>query len=108
MLAKQLQAIAHGLILASVMLALIAAAMWLKSGSIEQSALAQTKPNPAKGEGVPDAGKQRFDMIDQLQEINRHLTDIDRNLRDGSYTLQAVDPKGSSKAAARDAAGGGR
>jgi hypothetical protein len=128
MMAKQLQIIAHGLILTSIMLGLIAAALWLRPAPMEPSAQAATsmtdfdtgwrgtKAKPAtttvaqsgsvktststtKAEGgIPDAGKQRYDMIDQLQDINRHLVDLERGLRDGSFTVQSVD-KNAAKAA---------
>jgi hypothetical protein len=110
---KHLQTIAHGLILTSIMLGLIAAALWLKSGPLESSAQAALSPiAPAKSAtstregGAPDAGKQRYEIIDQLVEINRHLVDIERGLRDGAYTVQANDVKGSARAAARDAGDG--
>jgi len=98
MLARHLQTIAHGLILTSIMLGLIAAALWLKSGPLESTAQAELKASPPRGEGIPDAGKQRYDMIDQLTEINRHLADIEKGLRSGAYSFQVVDPKASARA----------
>jgi len=123
MLIKHLQTIAHGLILTSIMLALIAAALWLKSGPVEPAAQAQTiiSENPFRtraadppvsgtqprggvsGGGVPDSGAQRIETIEQLQEINRHLADIEKGLRSGAYTIQV--PESKAAAAARAAKG---
>jgi hypothetical protein len=91
---KYLQMIAHGLVLVALMLALIAAALWLRAEPMESRAQAQTQPPSA---GIPDTAKQRQDQIVQLQEINKHLIDIEKGLRDGSYSVTALETKEAAK-----------
>lgn len=101
---KQLQAIAHGLILVAVMLGAIAAALWLKSDGLESKVQAQGRANAAAREdgGVPDSGKQRLMTIEQLESLNRRIADLERGFREGAYVIQTIEPKAGPKAAARN------
>jgi len=44
------------------MLALIAAALWFKTGPLESQALARLKAPSTDSPGIPDSGKQRQEM----------------------------------------------
>jgi hypothetical protein len=97
MMEKHLQTIAHGLILVAIMLGLIAGALWMRSGSLESSAQAQTRA-PDADNGVLDAGKQRVETLNQLKDLNRQLAEIQRGLRDGTFSVQTPDVKTLAKA----------
>ena len=101
---RHMQSISQGLILVAVMLALIAAALWFRPGPIEPAAQAQVRGAVAQGEGVPDSGRQRQMMIEQLDTLNKRLAEIERGLRDGSFTVQVVDQRGAGKTGAKDGA----
>jgi hypothetical protein len=99
---KHLQTMAHALVLVAIMLGLIAAALWFRLDSAwhgnearaqlaTRSALAATEDT-----GIPDVGKQGQLMLEQFDLLNRRLADIERGLRDGSFTIQTVEPKGAA------------
>jgi len=102
---KHLQTIAHALVLVAILLGLIAVALWLRldPGAFQNEARAQTAARvmaaTADGPGIPDAGRQRMMIVEQLQAVNQRLADIDKGLRDGSYSIQAAGPgkKGAAK-----------
>jgi len=99
---KHLQAIAHALVLMAIMLGLIAAALWFRfdpgwPGNEARAQLAARSALAAtEDKGIPDAGKQRQLMLEQLDLLNRRLADIERGLRGGSFTIQTVEPKGAA------------
>jgi len=97
---RHLRAIVHALVLVAVMLGLIAAALWfsLEPGAFQNEARAQSISGQAAGAtdgGIPDAGKQRMLIVEQLQTLNQRLADIEKGLRDGSYTIQIAESKGA-------------
>ncbi|MCX5683379.1 MAG: hypothetical protein NT049_06820 [Planctomycetota bacterium] len=100
---RHLQTIAHALVLVAIMLGLIAAALWLRlePNAFKNEAQAQNTARviTAPGDGIPDAGKQRMLQVELLQAMNQHLADIEKGLRDGSYTVQinAAAKKGAGK-----------
>lgn len=100
---KYLQMIAHGLILVAFMLAVIAAALWLRADPPETRAQAQVQSR-GDGGGIPDPGKQRQETIQQLEAMNRHLANIEKGLSDGSFSFQVIEPKGAAKQARKDEA----
>jgi len=104
---RHLQTIAHALVLVAVMLGLIAGALWfrIEPGALQNEAHAQSISGQAAAAtdgGIPDAGRQRMLLVEQMQTLNQRLADMDKNLRDGSYSIQIAESKG---AAARKAAG---
>ncbi|MBE3123312.1 MAG: hypothetical protein IMZ65_00740 [Planctomycetes bacterium] len=78
------------------MLALIAAALWLRPASLEFQAEAKGASGLGKA-GLDGAGA----MIGQLEALNQRLAGIEQGLRDGSFTIQATEPQGAAKAAAK-------
>jgi hypothetical protein len=102
---KHLQIIAHALVLVAIMLGLIAGALWLRldPSAVQNEAQAQGTARvmaaTSDGPGIPDAGKQRQMQLDLLQAVNQRLADIDKGLRDGSYSIQVTGAgkKGASK-----------
>jgi hypothetical protein len=94
---KHLQMIAHGLILIALMLGLIAAALWLKSGPIENSALAQPRLGSSEGGGIPDTAKQRLEQIQQLEALNQRMAALERGFKDGSFIIQTIDSKAAKQ-----------
>jgi len=104
---KHLQTIAHGLILVSVMLAVIAAALWFQSDALESKVQAQMRAAaPREDTGVPDSGKQRLLLIDQLDTLNRRVADLERGLREGAFVIQTIEAKAGQKPRAPDEAKG--
>jgi len=103
---KHLQAIAHGLILVSVMLAVIAAALWFRSDLLEARAQAQGRIAAGAREegGVPDSGKQRLQMMEQLEALNRRLTGMEQGLREGAFVIQTIEAKAGQKQRAQNEA----
>lgn len=92
---KDLRTLSHGLLLVAAMLGLIAAALWLRPQNLEPQAQAQAagpyRVMPANG--IPDDGRQRQQMVEHLEALNRRLADMDRAFREGAYAVQAVEPK---------------
>lgn len=102
MASRHLRTIAHGLILVSAMLGLIAAALWLRTGPLEPQALARLKAISTSQTGVPDSGQQRQAMIEQLEALNNRLGRIENGLRSGAFVVQMIEPKAGAKVPARD------
>jgi Flp pilus assembly protein CpaB len=101
---KHLQTIAHALVLVAVMLGLIAAALWfrLEPSAFQNQAQAQSTArvmSASQDGGIPDAGKQRQLQLELLQAISQRLADIEKGLRDGSFSIQATgqSKKGAPK-----------
>jgi len=104
MQSRDLRTISHALILVAFMLGLIAAALWLRGGGLEPVASAQyQRISTDKEGGIPDAGRQRMDIIAELQKINARLEGIDSGLRGGTYRIQTVEAKDGAKPAAEGA-----
>jgi hypothetical protein len=100
---NHLRTIGHGLLLVSAMLALIAAALWFKTDPVEPQAQAQGRLTaPRDDGGVPDSGKQRLQLVEQLEALNRRMADIERGFRDGSFVIQTVESKGAQKSPAKE------
>ena len=103
MCSKELRTVGHGLILVSVMLGLIAAALWFRPGPLE--ARAEAKGASGLGKVGVDPAGERFQMVQQLEALNQRVDGIDRGLRDGSYSIQVLKPSGGAKRpAAKDQA----
>jgi len=95
MQSKDLRTIAHALILVAFMLGLIAAALWLRGSNVEPQASAEIRvTSTERGGGIPDAGRQRRDMLIELQKINTRLESMDAALHDGKYRVQTIETKG--------------
>ena len=99
---NHLRSISHGLVIVAVMLGLIAAALWLRPESLESKAQGQVAYAASQADqgGIPDTAKQRLDMIEQLQALNKHLVDIEQGLRQGTFivqTIQSVEVKPADK-----------
>jgi hypothetical protein len=89
------------------MLAVIAAALWLKSDALESKVQAQMRAvAPREDTGVPDSGKQRLLLIDQLDTLNRRVADLERGLREGAFVIQTIEAKAGQKPRAPDEAKG--
>lgn len=103
---RHLQTIAHGLILVSVMLAVIAAALWFKSDAIESKVQAQVRLNAAARDegGVPDSGRQRLQLVEEMQTLNRRVADLERGLREGAFVIQTIEAKAGQKPRAAEEA----
>ena len=91
MLSKHLQTIAHGLILVSFMLGLIAAALWFRSGPLEAGALAKGTALSTDNTGIPDSGRQRKEIIDELKALNEQIKAIEQGLKSGSFQIRTSD-----------------
>ena len=96
MLAKHLRAIAHGLILVSVIL--IAVALWYRAVPLELQAQAKPTALSTGATGIPDSGRQRQAIVDELKAINNRLKAVEAGLRDGTYVIQTTEQKASGEA----------
>jgi hypothetical protein len=102
---RHLQTIAHALVLVAIMLGLVAAALWLRpepsvfQNEAQAQNTARVMTAAGEGSGIPDAGKQRQLQLDLLQAVSQRLADIEKGLRDGSFTVQvnATAKKGAAK-----------
>ncbi|HUU09173.1 MAG TPA: hypothetical protein VM431_01385 [Phycisphaerae bacterium] len=103
MISRDLRAIAHGLVLVSAVLALIAAALWFRTGPLEPQASAAPNTISTGAGGVPDSGRQRIEMIEQLKALNSRLADVERGLRSGTFVIQTAEQKGAAKAEPKEA-----
>jgi len=90
---KHLQTIGQGLILIAFMLAVIAAALWLRPASVESTASARAVEANVEPKGIPDAGLQRLDMVTELRVLNDHVDRIEKGLRGGEFQIQIIEPK---------------
>ncbi len=94
MLARQLQTIAHALVVIAFLLALIAGVLWLRPDMPESRAEARSL---GTREGIPDSGHQRQAMIQELRALNERLAAIEQGLKDGEYQVKIVEPKAPEK-----------
>lgn len=91
---KHLQTIGQGLILVAFVLALIAAALWLRPISVEPRAQAAGRVTAA--EPLPpmyDGGRQRLDIVDELKAMNERLDRLEKGFRGGEFQIQIMPPK---------------
>jgi len=100
--------VTHGLVVIAVLLAVIAAALWLRpdfaSPAMQHSAYGAPVPADADGPGIPDAGRQRLLMVEELRALNasvkaldERLAAIDKALRGGEYRVQTGEAKGKAE-----------
>jgi len=88
MVSRELRTIGHALVLVAAVLAVMALALWLRSGPLESQASARAPAIAPGVTGVPDSGRQRLLMIEELQKLNTRLQAMDTALRDGKYVVQ--------------------
>jgi len=107
MLAKQLGTISQGLILIAVVLAVIAVGVWVRADGMESRAQAGTATTAATTTdrsvaGIPDSGRQRETMIEELRKLNDRLAAIEEGLKEGRFQIQMLVPKdGEAKEAGK-------
>jgi len=97
MISQQLRTIGQGLVLIAGVLGVIAVGLWFRPNVMEPEAhgrmvLAETAPV-----GIPDAGRQREIMIQQLQALNDRLAAIEEGLKEGRFQVQVLEPKGRAE-----------
>ena len=100
MLAKRLDAIAQGLILIAVVLAALAVGLWVRADAVESGAHAGPATTTATTTdrsvaGIPDSGRQRETMIEELRKLNERLAAIEEGLKEGIFQVQTLVPKES-------------
>ncbi len=98
MLAKQLDTISQGLILIAVVLAVIAVGVWVRADGLESRVHAGTATTTATTTdrsvaGIPDSGRQRKTMIEELRKLNDRLAAIEEGLKEGRFQIQMLEPK---------------
>ena len=54
--------------------------------------------------GLPDAGKQRYQMVEELQQLNRRVADLERGLRDGAFVIRTIEAKPAPTPSPKDEA----
>jgi len=107
MLAKGLDTISQGLILIAVVLAVIAVGLWVRTDGMESRAHAGTALPAAPTTdrsvaGIPDSGRQRETMIEELRKLNDRLAAIEEGLKEGRFQIQTLVPKdGGAKEAGK-------
>lgn len=107
MLAKGLDTISQGLILIAVVLAVIAVGVWVRTDGMESRAHAGTaSPTETTTDrsvaGIPDSGRQRETMIEELRKLNDRLAAIEEGLKEGRFQIQTLVPKdGGAKEAGK-------
>jgi hypothetical protein len=103
MASRDLRTIAHALVLVAIILGIIAAALWVRGGPVEPRADAGPVPIAPGQTGVPDSGRQRQLIIQELQKLNGRLEAIDAALRDGKYVIETKPAEDAGGAAAKGA-----
>ena len=98
MLERRLDTISQGLILIAVVLAVIAVGVWMQSDGVESRAHAGTATTMATTTdrsvaGIPDSGRQRETMIEELRKLNDRLAAIEEGLKEGRFQIQMLVPK---------------
>lgn len=100
-----LNTISQGLVVIAVLLAVIAAALWLRpdfaSPATEPSAHAAFGAAvTSEGDGIPDSGRQRMMIVQELKTLNaevkalgERLSAVDKSMRSGDYRVQTVEPR---------------
>ena len=90
---KHLQTIGQGLILIAIMLAAIAAALWLRPATVESAAQARSVETDAAQKMFPDAGLQRLAILAELRSLNARMDKIEGGFRSGEFQIQVLEPK---------------
>jgi hypothetical protein len=101
---RSLDAIGQGLIVIAILLAVIAAALWLRpdfaSPATEATARAAFGAAQDEGPGIPDSGRQRMMTVEELKilnaevkSLNERLGMVDKALRAGEYRVQTLEPR---------------
>lgn len=99
-----LDTISQGLVVIAILLAAIAAALWLRpdfaSPAAEATARAAIGAAQDDGPGIPDSGRQRMMTVDELKilnaevkSLNERLVALDKALRAGEYRVQTLEPR---------------
>jgi hypothetical protein len=93
-----LDTISQGLILIAVVLAVIAVGVWVRTDGMESRAHAGTAPptettTDRSVAGIPDSGRQRETMIEELMKLNDRLAAIEEGLKEGRFQIQTLVPK---------------
>ena len=107
MLERRLDTISQGLILIAVVLAVIAVGVWVRADAVESRAHAGPATTTATTTdrsvaGIPDSGRQRKTMIDELRKLNDRLVAIEEGLKEGRFQIQTLVPKdGGAKEAGK-------
>jgi len=105
MASRELRTIAHALVLVAVMLGLIAAALWLRDDpSLTRPAVGATRRVTTEHPGIPDSGRQRQVIIEELRKLNARLQAIDEALRKGDYQVQTRPVEGAGAGAPEEGA----
>jgi hypothetical protein len=84
---RQSRLLVQALVLMCLILAAIAAALWLRPVGVESAAQARIV-STAGMPGVPDAGRQRQDMVDELKALNERMASIESGLKAGRFVVQ--------------------
>ena len=93
MLVRHVQNMAQGLVLIALVLALIAAALWIRPLAIESKSQAWAETPKVGARGIPDAGLQREAIIEELKTLNRRLASIESGLTEGRFHVQTSEAK---------------
>ena len=106
MLERRLDTISQGLVLIAVVLAVIAVGVWVRADAVESRARAGTAAPTATTDrsvaGIPDSGRQRETMIEELKKLNDRLAAIEEGLKEGRFQIQTLVPKdGGAKEAGK-------
>jgi hypothetical protein len=91
---KHIRTISQGLILVALVLALIAAALWLRPNSVEPRAQAAGRVIAADPLSPTfDSGRQRLEILDELRAVNSRLDRLEKGFRGGEFQVQIIPPK---------------
>jgi hypothetical protein len=99
MIDRSLRTIAHALLLVAAMLALIAAGLWFHDTALEPRAVARPKTISPEATGVPDSGRQRQMIVEELKKLNTRVQGIESALKGGDYVIQTKPVAGEAGAA---------
>ncbi len=97
---KELRTMAQGLVLISLVLAIIALGVWIRPAAVEPAAGAATAPPTTTDRsvaGIPDSGLQREMMIEELKKLNDRLAAIEEGLKEGRFQIQSVEKAPSAE-----------
>jgi len=79
-------------------LAVIAVGVWVRADGLESRVHAGTATTTATTTdrsvaGIPDSGRQRETMIEELRKLNDRLAAIEEGLKEGRFQIQMLVPK---------------
>ena len=97
MISQQLRTIGQGLVLIAGVLGVIAVGLWFRPNAVEPEAHGRVILAEAAPEGIPDSGRQREIMIQQLQTLNDRLAAIEEGLKEGRFQVQVLEPESRAK-----------